>query len=843
MTAMLVKAVRLQMLMPDTSQPEVRKPFYRRIWFLSLVGLLVCLAGGAGFVYFWGIVRYEKKAEEFDLAKLEDLESASVIYDRYGQVYGKIFIRNREQVSLSQISPYLVAAVISAEDNRFYEHKGIDFWGIIRAFFKNTAAGRIRQGASTLTQQLARNTFDLRDRTYDRKILEVFLAMRIDKALPKDKIMEMYLNRVYFGGGLYGAEAAARGYFGKSAMELSIGEAAMLASLLKSPNNLSPWKNLTAATEERNFVLGRMVENHKISQEQAEEEMARPLEVRPKTNVVYQSNVIDAIRQQVQSELDYESLASEGYKIYTTIDPVLQRTGEEALQRQLSEVERTNGYQHQTYDQFSEGLREWKATHKEGVPPTPDYLNGAVLAVDNRTGGILALIGGRDYSQSEYDRAFQSKRPAGTAFLPFVYTAALNKGVFPGSLVEDSPLDNRQVMIGGTSGILGEWGVEKSDNRYEGAIPLRKAFALSKNAASVRVGIQAGLESVIKLAKAAGIEDELRPFPATFLGSSEVALGDLVTAYTMFPNEGSRPDRLILITRVETQDGKTVFRAEPEQRKIVDPQIAYEVHSFMVDALNSGTGAEARSEYGLRNFPAAGKTGTAYNFTDDWFVGYDSEITCGVWTGFDRPHTIYRGAFSKDIALPVWVAMMNASLEKFVPHELGRPFDLKKVEVCLNTGLPASPKCSLLSTVSNDPDLPPRKGTFMEFTTSKQMPKERCWLHGDDSRSFVKTLRNQDIPRATSAVESTKFPSVPMQGETVLGEDPYQSVRPKKETGPAAQPKPSWTPAPKALPVNPGETQVRRAEPVGPLDHQGPPPSVELPTPEHVDLQSDPTDL
>lgn len=478
------------------------------------------------------------------------------------------------------------------------------------------------------------------------------------------------------------------------------------------------------------------------------------------------------------------------------------------------------------------------------MPPNPDYLQGAVLAVDNRTGGILALVGGRDYSQSEYDRAFQSKRPAGTAFIPFVYAAALAKGVFPGSLVDDSPMDNHQVMIGGTSGILGEWGVEKADNRYEGPIPLRKAFALSKNAASVRVGIQAGLDSVIKLAKAAGIEDELRPFPATFLGSSEVSLGDMVTAYSIFPNAGSRPASLMLITRIDTQDGKTVFSAKPEQRKIIDPQIAYEIHSFLTDALNSGTGAEARSEYGLRNFAAAGKTGTAYNFTDDWFVGYDSEITCGVWTGFDRPHTIYRGAFSKDVALPIWVAMMNTSLDRFPPHELGQPFDLKKVEVCLNTGLPASPKCSLLSTVSNDPDLPPRKGTFMEFTTSKQMPKEHCWLHGDDRRSFVKAVRNQeDIPRATNAIEQTKFPTVAMQGETVLGDDPYQSVKPKKESTAAAQPKPSWTPAPKALPVNPGEMQVRRAEPVGPLDRQGTPPPIELPTPEHVDLQSDPTDL
>src|ERR1700736_5411606 len=275
---------------------EPKKPFYRRIWFIVasiLVLMFVLIAAG---FYFGVIVRYEEKVAEFDLKKLDEIESASVVYDRYGEVYGKIFIQNREQVSLDQISPNLVNAVISAEDNRFYEHSGVDLWGIFRAAFKNTQAGRIRQGASTLTQQLARSTFDLKDRTYDRKILEVFLAMRIDKAVPKNKILELYLNRVYFGGGLYGAEAAARGYFGKSAMELSIGEAAMLAGLLKSPNNLSPWKSLTAATEERNFVVGRMVENHKITQEQADQEMARPLEVRPKTNVVYESYVIDAIR-------------------------------------------------------------------------------------------------------------------------------------------------------------------------------------------------------------------------------------------------------------------------------------------------------------------------------------------------------------------------------------------------------------------------------------------------------------------------------------------------------------------------------------------------------------------
>jgi 1A family penicillin-binding protein len=823
---------------------EPKKPFYRRVWFIlgGVLALLFVLAA-AGF-YYAVVVRYEKKAAEFDLKKLEEIESASVVYDRYGEVYGKIFIQNREQVTLDQISPNLVNAVISAEDNRFYEHSGVDLWGIFRAAFKNTQAGRIRQGASTLTQQLARNAFDLRDRTYDRKILEVFLAMRIDKAISKNKILELYLNRVYFGGGLYGAEAAARGYFGKSAKDLTIGESAMLAGLLKSPNNLSPWRSQEAAVNERDFVLGRMVENHKISEQQAKEESNKPLDIRAKGKIVFQSYLIDYVRDQVQDELDLESLESGGYKIYTTIDPVLQRSAEEALQKQLLQVENRNDYHHQVYADYSETLKAWKATHKEGGnPPFPDYLQGAVLTVDNRTGGILAMVGGRDYAQSQFNRTYQSKRPPGTAFTPLVFAAAFGKGIFPGSLADDSALDNRQVMIGGTTGILGEWGVERAENRYEGPIPLRQVLAESKNAATVRLGNEVGLDSVIQLAKKAGIEEDLRQFPATFLGSSEVTLEDMVTAYTAFPGGGARPESLLLVTRIETQEGKQVFRAQPKRLNVMDPSVAYEVHSFLTDALTSGTGAKAQKSYGLKNFPAAGKTGTAYNFSDAWFIGYDSEITCGVWTGFDRPQTIYRGAFGNDVALPIWTAIMNASLVKNPPRDLGRPIDLKRVEVCLNTGLPASPKCSLLSTVSNDPDLPQRKGTFLEFTTTKQMPKERCWLHGDDNRSFFKTLRNQDVPRATTPTDVAQFPAVVMQGPTIIGNDPYDSAKPRKDNPQVAQAGPTLTPAPKALPVTNSTPEVRRAEPVGPLDRQSSPPKVDLPPPERVDLGSDPTNL
>jgi 1A family penicillin-binding protein len=826
------------------SNPKRRRPFFLRTFFLVTVLILLLAAGVGAWFALDFIHRYEKKAAEFDLAKLDAVESASVIYDRYGQVFGKIFIQNREQVTLDQISPYLVDAVISEEDNRFYEHSGVDFFGIFRALIKNTQAGRIRQGASTVTQQLARNVFDLRDRTYDRKILEVFLAMRLERFVPKNKIMELYLNRVYFGGGLYGAEAASRGYFGKPAKDLSVGEAAMLAALLKSPNNLSPWHNLEAATQERDFVLNRMVEEHKISAQVAADAKQQPLQVEPKSGFVSQSYAIDLIRQQVQGQIGLESIGSQGYRIYTTLDPVLQRTAEESLKRELDKVEAQPDYQHQKYGDYTSFLKTWKSTHPgPGSPPVPEYLQGAVVAVDNRSGGILALVGGRDFSQSEYDRALQSKRPAGTAFTPLVFTAALVKGIFPGALFEDSPLDNRQVMIGGTTGILGEWGVERADNQYEGAIPMRRAFAQSKNAATVRVGIEAGLDPVLKLAKKAGIQDDLRPYPATFLGSSDVTLADLVTAYTMFPGGGSRPERLMMVVKIETQDGQEIYRSDPQRVKVIDPGVAFEMHSFLTEVLQSGTAANARQDFGLKDFPVAGKTGTAYNFTDVWFLGYDSEVTCGVWAGFDKPQTILRGAFSNQIALPVWTDIMNASLAKQPPRELGRPIDLKRVEVCLDTGLPASPKCMLTSVA--DPGLPPRKGTFFEFSTAKQLPNETCWLHGDDTRSFVRTLRSQDAPRATNAIDQAQSVPVVVREPTVLGDDPYQSIKPRLKESPqlAQTSKADWTPAPRALPVDKPPPEVRRAEPVGPLDRQQTAPVVDLPTPPPVDLNDDPTNL
>src|SRR5215212_6566935 len=278
---------------------------------------------------------------------------------------------------------------------------------------------------------------------------------------------------------------------------------------------------------------------------------------------------------------------------------------------------------------------------------------------------------------------------------PFVFAAAFENGLFPGSLVDDSALDNRAVMIGGTTGILGEWGPESEDNRYEGLITARQALAKSKNGATVRIGMTAGVEPMLQLCKAAGIKSPLRPFPATFLGSSEITLAELALAYTIFPNGGWRPSAPHILDRIEEKDGTVVWESPKDRARqtVIKPETAYEVHSCLVDALETGTGHAAREQFGLHKFPAAGKTGTAYDFTDALFAGYDSSITCAVWAGFDKPQRIFRGAFGGDVALPIWVDVMNASAEHYLPKNISQPRGLERVNICAKSGLLATDKC------------------------------------------------------------------------------------------------------------------------------------------------------
>jgi 1A family penicillin-binding protein len=824
--------------MPVSYYPPTPVEYFERPrWFKRprfYVPIAIILTGLLGFgIYFWYLISVlSVEAGAFDLSKLEQMESASVILDRNDKMFGQIYVENRETVPYEQLPRDLVNAVVSVEDSKFYQHGGYDFGGIVRAALKNFTAGHVRQGASTITQQLARNSFALKERTFRRKLLEILLSKRIEERFGKQKIMELYLNRIYFGGGLYGAEAASRGYFGKPAKDMTLSECATLAGLIKSPNRLSPWSDKNGSRDARNVALARMRDLGFISRERCETAQAEEVVIGSRQSAQGQTYAVDYIRQQVIAAVGWDRAMNEGYRIHTTIDAEMQRVAEESLRKHLAEAEQHPGYNHPTYEVFATRYKSAKQISVPNVAVAPDYLQGALIALDNQTAGILVLVGGRDFEHNQFDRALQARRPAGTAIKPFVFAAAFENGSFPGSLVDDSALDNRAVMIGGTTGILGEWGPETEENRYEGMITAREALVKSKNGATVRLGMTAGVEPVLQLCKAAGIKSPLRPFPATFLGSSEITLAELALAYTIFPNGGWRPNAPHILDRIEEKDGTVVWESPKDRARqtVIKPETAYEVHSCLVDALEKGTGQAAREKFGLHKFPAAGKTGTAYDFTDALFAGYDNSITCAVWAGFDKPQRIYRGAFGSEIALPIWVDVMNAANERYPAKEVPEPKGMQKAEICLRSGLLATDKC--YDTIkSADGNTVRKRTTYRELATAAQMPTEPCNVHGEARTRLVRDLPASGFPRASLAVDPKKVEPIPAQGPVLLAEnDPYNAVHSTLKPKPVEKPSPqeSATADPNQLPdptkpvlkaeavATPSEKPVLKAERVEP---------------------------
>ena len=810
--------------------------------------ILVCTGALAGLLlYAWLISEFAAKADSFDLEKLPKMESASIIYDRSGQQIGKIFIQNRIPIPYDQIPKAMVNAVVAEEDNRFFDHHGVDYFGVLRAAISNYRQGRVKQGASTVTQQLARNSFDLKERSYRRKLLEMFVAQRIEDHLPKEKIMELYLNRVYFGSGFYGVESAARGYFGKPAKELSAGECAMLAGLLKSPNALSPWNNPKGAKKVRDFVLTRMREMHLVTREEYQTSIEAPLAVRKRTNPNRVSYAIDLVRQQAIAALGYDRAMNEGVRIQTTFDGKMQVAAERSLRAHLEGVERLQGYPHLTYERYRQINQKLEEAAMRGEPvtmPPPAYLQGAVLAVDNKTGGILALAGGRDFLHSEYNRAIQGRRPPGTLFTPMVAAAAYAKGIFPGETVDDSCLDNHFVMIGGENGILGEWGVERPDNEYEGPMPSSEAVSRGKNAAVVRLGFRTGLDSLGKLSKDAGIRSPLRDVANAYLGSSEMSLDEMTLAFTAFPGGGTRPTKIFTISKITDPEGNLLYENPPARVPVLPAEAAFQVHTVLEDALYKTCAKEAVAAGITTGQSLAGKSGTAYDFTDTWFVGYSSAVTCGVWIGFDKPQKIYRGAFGKDLALPIWAQVMTSSLSDFPSRPLSTPPGIKAVEICRSSGLLPAENCRTA---------PPPGLIAQEFATQAQMPSVPCDIHGTGVRNYAKGIDQEEWPRAAAAIDLTRIRPVTLTAPTLLAQaDLYRSVNPvianasgdsggvkvARATTPDGK-DPGVTgagPAPSATPQQGEEKEVRKAEAVRPMDLPTGVPVLSLPAPKPAEF-------
>lgn len=820
----------------------LKLPFYRRGWFSALMALLILGVVGAFGVYSVVVAPLKRDSEKFDLEELKKLESASIIYDRNGDEMARLYVLNRTPVPITAVPQHFIDALVAQEDSRFFKHDGVDYIGLARAVWLNFQAGEVTQGASTITQQLARQTFNLLEKSYKRKILEAFIAQRIEKHFSKPEILELYLNRIFFGLNFYGVQAASVGYFGKDVKELSIEESATIVGLIKSPNNIQPIKHPQRALKERNYVLDRMVTEGTLTVEDAEKLKLRPLITAPQSSDPRLSYVFDAVRREVVDLVGEERASVGGFRIYTSIDQDLQKTAEEALNKHLTEVEKRPGYPHQTYAQFKAIIADYRARMKRGeidpaTPrPVPEYLQTAALMIDNKDGSILAMVGGRDFADSQFNRATDGLRPVGTAFTPLVYAAAFSSpGIYPGTKVDDAPLDNRRVMIGGLTGILGEWGAEVDNPKWTQApMSSREALVMGRNSATVRLGERVGVPTVKQVAQKAGISSEMRDYPSTFLGASEAKLNEMCLAYSNFPTLGNRPQKLSLIQRITDSNDKVVFQiAESalEGVQSMDPIAAYQTHTCLVDALHRGTGSPAVMDYKLGDFVAGGKTGTHYEFKDLWFMGYTSSVTCGVWAGFDKQKTIYPGAFSSRVLLPAWVDMINASATRFAPQDITPPQAAERIEMCQRSGLRATDYC-YEKVKGPDGREKSVRCTYFEYLRVGTPLEGFCDQHtGDGLPKEIAQFQHQlmtggvdPVPVLADAAKWVHIEPVRMQGLTIIGDDPYNAEQA----------------VPRARPVNDDGTPIRKAIPVEAVNTDEDSPVLKLAPPPPMKIEIEP---
>jgi len=627
---------RINLLRPRAKRRRVRRKRTKKLGRLVLACVLLwALIGGFYLAWAW----------TFDLGQVGRIPESSLVIDRNGEIYTRLAGENRRTVPISSVSPYFIRALVAREDSRFFEHFGIDPVGIARAALRNLSAGGVRQGGSTLTQQLARNSFPLGGQTIHRKILEAALALRMEAVLSKEEILTHYMNRIYFGSGLFGIETASQAYFGKPAAELDLAESALLAGLIRSPNRLSPFRDARGALEQRNIALSQMEAQGLISAEEAKSARGEPLRLAAaKPSAPQEDWAMELLWKELEKVLPQDVLDGAGLKIFTTLDGRMQRAAAESIEAQLQSVEERAGYPHPK-------KKDTPYVDPQGRGGTP-YLQAAAMAIDNTSGDIRVLVGGRDFASSKYNRAFFAERQVGSAVKPFVYAMAFATGLDPDAAVSDSPIQRGELPAA-----FANYSPANSDETYRGNLPARDGLILSRNTMSVRVGMAAGLDRVRECIMAAGISDDVPRSPVMFLGSFSGTLRSLVTSYAALANEGITPSPHIL-DHVEDAQGRVLYRYRGSSQRILPAGAARTTASVLREAMTRGTGAVAKA-FGYKG-KAAGKTGTTNDYRDAWFIGFDARTTCGVWVGFDQPKQIVERGYGATLALPIWVKIMNA---------------------------------------------------------------------------------------------------------------------------------------------------------------------------------------
>ena len=644
------------------------------------------------------------------------------LYDDKGRVIGSFALQRRVVASYDDFPKVLRDALISVEDKDFEKHWGVNFWRILGAAYKDIALGQKAQGGSTLTMQLSRNLFLTPERSFHRKIQEIMLAIQIERRFTKPQIFTLYANQIFLGHGAYGFEAGSQMYFNKHAKDLTLEEAALLAGLPKAPNYYSPLNSPERAARRRNLVINAMLEDGKITVEQASRAKSTPVQLHtqsdPNSLAPY---FAEEIRRYLEKKYGSDEVHQGGLRVYTTLNQEMQEAANRALLDGLAAYERRHGWKGHLPNMIAAGVDADKYRHPDWDEPmgpgtyvhalvtdvrtasaivkfggytanilpadiawtthkSPDEIlsrgdiayvkivslndagvakvsleqdsgtQGALLAIDNGTGDIKAMVGGRDYDESKFNRATQAMRQVGSSFKPYVYTAAIDAGATPNDLILDAPVTFQTAS--------GAYSPHNYDGKFEGNITLRRAVAQSRNIPALKTAAHVGISKVIEYARKFGISSPLPPVLPLALGAADLTLMEQVSGFTTFPNDGVRVVPRY-IRKVVDYDGRVLEENYPDVKDVISPRTARVMTSLLREVVLHGTAFQASK----LNHPLAGKTGTTNDFTDAWFVGFSPSIACGVWVGFDEKKTLGKKETGALAALPIWIDFMKVALK------------------------------------------------------------------------------------------------------------------------------------------------------------------------------------
>jgi penicillin-binding protein 1A len=771
-------AVRIMAPFPRPMYFPFSKNFRRKYPKLSR-GLGVVLAFGiafaAGFAYSsWSLVCRAGACPAVEVLDDYQPRQTSKLYAADGRFIAELGLERRTLLKLDQIPPMLQNAFVQTEDKRFYSHSGVDFMRIPGALLADVKRRSFAEGFSTITMQLARNIFPerlSREKSLVRKLKEAKVARAIEAKYSKDKILELYLNQISLGNGSFGVETAAQRYFGKSARDLNLAEAATLAGLPKAPERYNPRRSPERAIQRRNTVIEVMRSQGAISDADASLASAYPLQLARKSEAGdVAPYFVEWVRQQLEAQFG-QKLYEQGLKVYTTLDVDLQSAAERALENQLRNIEsgKYGAYSHPSFESY---LSKASERVGEAAAANSPYLQGAFIAMDPRTGAVRALVGGRDFDDSKFNRATQALRQPGSTFKPIVYSDAVAHGRPPSYLVDDSPVIVPQA--GGSN-----WSPQNYDMKFEGVMPMRRGLYQSRNIIAIKVGMELGEESVIDMARKFGITTPIPPFPSINIGAADVYPLEMISAYSVFATLGTRSSPTAIV-RVENAKGDVLWSPSPTRAQALSSEEAWLMVSMMKDVIQRGTAASSvGSQF---NYPAGGKTGTTNDGTDVWFIGYTSDLVAGVWMGLDKPGKIKSNAQGGVLAAPAWTSFMREVYRrKPAPPDWPRPEGIVIRQIDPATGLLAAPGCAGVVTEyfigGTEPTqtcapvvAAPAPGTIYPDTTPFAIPRPNA------------PIAPRDTMRRTTPGAMVMPGAAPIPRPSVPARSPTDTSRAKRDT-------------------------------------------------------------